>query len=315
MRRPGTWLRRIAAQVCEPRTMERLIDPTLADLQTEYTNAIDSGRTWESRRIRILGCAALVNAVVVHAAFRATGILHDLTGADLRVLLRTLGVSTAVVLVGTLVVAAVPFFRFVSLDHPGSGALGLLLIPHALPLAIPIGLTFGILWALGTVAASHRSRALVVVAAMVASAVSFTTLGWVGPTANQAFRVSINGGPLAKGANELTLRELDQLLEPGQVGSPADLRALALNYHTRWALAVAPLVLAVFALVLTSRRQCGRLTLALAGCITIGGYYAVLYAVRNLGLVAYATAWIPNAGLLALSVALMKLPSERSARV
>ena len=35
--RPGTRLRALAARVCSEKTMERLIDPVIGDLQAEYT--------------------------------------------------------------------------------------------------------------------------------------------------------------------------------------------------------------------------------------------------------------------------------------
>ena len=35
--------------------MERLVAPTLADLQTEYEHAVGKGRKWESRRVWVLG--------------------------------------------------------------------------------------------------------------------------------------------------------------------------------------------------------------------------------------------------------------------
>jgi lipopolysaccharide export LptBFGC system permease protein LptF len=299
--------------------MERLIDPTLADIQAEYQDAVDRGGTWESRWIRIRGHVAFVNVVVVHGGTCAMRILHDSTVEDRRALTRTVGVSTVIMIVGTLLLTAVPFLRLVPRGHPDSAELALYLIPAGLPLAIPLGLTLGILWVLGRVIASPRSRALVLLAALLSSVVSFTMLGWVVPTANQAFRVSITGRPVVKGTNELTLRELDRLLaaatrEPVAISAPTDVSSLALNYHTRWALAGAPLVLALFALALTRRSQLRRLALVLAGGITAGSYYVAIYAARDLGLPAYATAWVPNAGFLALSVALMKLRSSQPDR-
>lgn len=66
MRRPGARLRAIAARVCDTRTMERLVDPTVSDLQTEYEDAITRGRKWDSVRIWIVGHIALVQVIVLH---------------------------------------------------------------------------------------------------------------------------------------------------------------------------------------------------------------------------------------------------------
>ena len=40
MRPPGTRLRALAARLCAAITMERLVDPAIADLQAEYEEAI-----------------------------------------------------------------------------------------------------------------------------------------------------------------------------------------------------------------------------------------------------------------------------------
>lgn len=44
MRRPGTRIRAIAAHLCQARTMERFVDPTVSDLQAEYEDAVKRGR-------------------------------------------------------------------------------------------------------------------------------------------------------------------------------------------------------------------------------------------------------------------------------
>ena len=236
-------------------------------------------------------------------------------------LLHAFAAGTVIMIVGTLLLAAVPFFDLVSVTDPNSTKLALYLIPQAIPLSIPVGLTFGILWGLGRVAASYPARTLLLLVAVISSVVSFAMLAWVVPVSNQAFRVSIAGRPVSKGANELTLRELGQLLEPGAhepmaVSAPAGIRSLALNYHTRWALASAPSVLAFFAIALTSGRKRGRIVLLLAGSLAILGYCLVMYTARGLGLnrtlSAFAAAWAPNAALLILSVAVMKLSSPRT---
>jgi lipopolysaccharide export LptBFGC system permease protein LptF len=324
--------------------MDRLVDPTLADLQAEYENAASGNRKWESRRILLLGHVALIRVMAVHGGMQAMGFLRYSTREDRRALVRTLGASIVIMVVGTLLLM-VPPLKSVWRGRPDSAELALYLVPQALPISIPVGLTFGILWGLGRVAASPRSRTLILFLATMASVASFTMLAWVVPAANQAFRVSVIarlrtenprsgqtaanqafrvsmiGHPVLKGANELTLGELRQRLEPGTAGSrppaaPSDLRSLALSYYGRWALAGAPLVLALFVIALTYRRQCGRLMTLLAGCLAIFGYYVVMYSARRLGLdhtlSAFAAAWTPNVAFLILSVAVMLLASRRA---
>lgn len=97
---------------------------------------------------------------------------------------------------------------FVAWSHPRVADFAVCLIPQALPLSIPVGLTFGVLWALGRLSASRTALMLVLVLALGASLVSFVTLAWVMPNANQAFRTATAGFPVTKGNNELTIGEL-----------------------------------------------------------------------------------------------------------
>ena len=321
MRRPGARLRAVAAHLCHARTMERFVDPTVSDLQAEYEDAVKRGRRWESTRIWIVGHIAVIQVMALHGGLRAMETLRDLTGDDRRAVLRTIVASTAIMIIGTLVLAMVPFVNFVSRNDPRSVELAFYLVPQALPLSIPIGLTFGILWGLGRMSASRRTQAVVLLLAFGASFVSFTMLAWVVPTSNQAFRVSMMGRPLPKGENELTIGELRQRLELGTrqlpaVATPSDSPSLALNYHARWALGSAPFVLAVFAVALTSRRQWGRMMPFLAGCLVVFAYYVIMYSARGLGLgrtiSPFAAAWTPNTAFLMLSLAITRFSSQRT---
>ena len=84
MKRPGARLRAIVARLCCAQTMERLVDPTLADLQAEYETAVSGNRKWESRRIFVLGHIALIQVMAVHGGMRAMGILDDRTSCPER---------------------------------------------------------------------------------------------------------------------------------------------------------------------------------------------------------------------------------------
>ena len=246
----------------------------------------------------------------MHGSEQATGILHDLTDEDRRTLTRTFAFSAAIVLLGTVLLASVPFRTFAAWSRPNAARLALFLVPQALPVSIPVGLTFGILVGLGRAAAPRRARALVLVIAGLSSMASFAMLAWVVPVSNQAFRVTASGRAVMKGANELTLGELGRLREAKAhepMAAPNEIRSLALNYHTRWAFAGAPFVLSFFAVALTHRRRRGRLMLGFVGCAAIFGYYAIMYKARALGLdrtlPTFVAAWIPNAAFLILSAA------------
>ena len=306
------WLRATAARWCSARTMERVVEPALADVQTEYEAAARDGRIWHSRWIWIAGHVAFLKVLMWVFAASAIDAVRGATANDRHALGRTLAVFVAVTALGTGLLTLPPLVaewsRLSSIVW-----LGILLIPQAVPLSIPVGLTFGILWGLGRVAASRRSRSLVLAAAVVSSVVSFATLAWVMPAANQAYRQSIAGVTIARGANELTLTELGRVLESGQdasigMGSPRGRRGVALAYHVRWALSLAPFALSLFALVWT-RRQRGRVPIVAAGCAMTVGYHLVLFLAGRAyafdrTMSAVAAAWAPNMAFLMLSALL-----------
>ena len=309
------WLRARAARWCSARTMERVIEPALADVQTEYEAAARDGRLWRSRWIRIAGHAAFLKVLAWVMAERALDVLRGTAASDRHALGRTFAVFAAVTALGTGLLTLPPLLAEGSRPSRPSSTiwLGILLIPQAVPLSIPVGLTFGILWGLGRAAASRRSRALVLVGAVFSCVVSLATIGWVMPAANQAYRESIAGVTIAKGANELTLIELGKVLESGQyesIGmvSPRGRRSVAMAYHVRLALSLAPFVLSLFALVWT-RRQRGRVPIVAVGCAMTVGYYLILsFAGRaytfDRAMSAVAAAWAANVAFLTLSAML-----------
>jgi hypothetical protein len=307
MKRTGARLRAIAARLCSAATMERLIDPALADLQAEYEDARRAGRRWQSRWIWALGHAAFFRMIALHGGHCALDLFRGMPGEERRTVIRMSAVRLTIVGLVTGVLAAPPLLRHAAGSHPDPAMLAIYLIPQALPLSIPVGLTFGIFWNLGRIPASRRLRTLVLLIATAISIVSFTILAWVMPASNQALRVSIAGGAVARTATELTLRELgralDQRTATPATFSPAATRSLALDYHTRWALACAPLVLAIFALVLTARGTRGSLVLGLIATAAIAGYFVILVIARGSALPGPAAAWAPNTALLILSVA------------
>ena len=145
------------------------------------------------------------------------------------------------------------------------------------------------------------------------SSVSFATIAWVMPAANQAYRESLAGVTIAKGANELTLIELGRVLESRQyesIGmvSPRARRSVAMAYHVRWAISLALFVLSLFALVWT-RRQRGRAPIAAVGCAMTAGYYLILFFAGRAyafdrAMSAVAAGWAADVAFLMLSALL-----------
>ena len=64
---PGTRLRALAARLCAAITMERLVDPAIADLQAEYEEAARTGPGWRRGRVWMRGHIAFFTMIVVAA--------------------------------------------------------------------------------------------------------------------------------------------------------------------------------------------------------------------------------------------------------
>ena len=92
------------------------------------------------------------------------------------------------------------------------------------------------------------------------------------------------------------------------MGSPRGRRSVAMAYHVRWALSLAPFVLSLFALVWT-RRQRGRVPIVAVGCAMTVGYYLILFLAGRAYMFdrtmsAVAAAWAANVAFLMLSAML-----------
>ncbi len=333
MKYPGDYLQRIAARVFNETTMERVIGPVLADLQAEHARAIEHGLVWASRWIRLAGCVALLKVVVFYAYRYSVRTVSDRDPYDRPAVRRAVGWSVAATAVAMLAMLLPVFLRNASLTLGTRLTLLMYVVPSQVPLALPIGVLLGVPCGLKGLLISRRSQGVVLAIALGCSVASFVTMAWILPAANEAFRfrataafrAAVPGGvnvvkaPLPPGANELTLAELSQRIDTDRrdgLSLSGSARLFALAYHTRWALACAPLVLAFFALSLVSRHRSGRFALGVAACGAFLCYYLFLYAGRAsalAGLLPVSTAaWLPNAMVFGISVAVLRLFPHRS---
>ena len=196
MTRPGDRLRAMAARVCSAKTMERLIDPLVADLQAEYTEAIRQGRVWTSRRVRMVGYIAFLKVIAFIACEGARRTLHDWTADDRQALARTIGFSISGIVVATLLLLVPPLLTsrlWTQMEPASQVRLLVYLVPQALPLAVPGGLAPGHSLRLAGRDVSRRSQGAVLVMALGCSVASFATVAWILPLGNQAFRQSFVG--------------------------------------------------------------------------------------------------------------------------
>ena len=198
MRRPGTRLRTMASRVCSAKTMERLVDPVIGDLQAEYAEAIRDGRTWRSWGALIVGYVAFVKVLLLCGLYGATHAWHDWSTDDQRNLRRMLWLTAVVTfLVATLIempeLLRLPDYVEAS-PEARTSLLVAYLIPAALASSIPVGILLGTTFALSGRALSRRLLGTVLLVAIVVSAVAFVNLGWIMPAANQSYREELIGG-------------------------------------------------------------------------------------------------------------------------
>jgi hypothetical protein len=296
--------------------MDQLVDPVLADFQTEYEAAIRQKRIWHSRWLRIAGYVVFLKVMAWYGGQQCIERLVEGPADDHRAVARAIGFAVPLTVASTVLLEVPPLLIMPSHAHPNFARLVVLLVPQALALALPIGFTLGLLMGIGTHSLSPHLRRVIILLAVMCSAASLANLAWITPAANQAFRVSVFGGPVLKGGNELTIHELRELLGPATreamvLAAPNDRPDLALLYHTRWALSFATLALTWFALVLKGKR----LVRGVVMCVAFVSYYMLLYGGRQLVLAGtvppYAAAWLPNAALIFVSATCMARPPSR----
>jgi lipopolysaccharide export LptBFGC system permease protein LptF len=319
MKAPGERLRAIASRLFSAKTMTRLVDPALADVQNEYRDATRNQQVWRSRWILLIGYGAFFKTLGLHGiAVSADAAVRGYVSSR-GVIGRGLAFSAGLTAIVTLVLIFPPLLQVTGprIPNPPAGhlqtlnlwALSLYLIPQALPLALPFAFSLGVLWTFGERLGSADIRKLVMTLALILTAFSFANLGWIIPTSNQAFRTAIFGQAVAKGTNELTLTELRRAVHdtgyaaavvPAQNGD----RSVAFSYYMRWALVFTPLTFAMFVMSLKK----GSIARGILICLAFLVYYQLAYGGRALALTGtlpiLVAVWFPNVTLAALSAVL-----------
>ena len=187
--RPGTRLRALAARMCSEKTMARLIDPAIADLQIEYAQAIGAGRTWIAFGALLVGYMALAKVLVL-CGLRGAKQAHDNWDDDDRRNLRRVLWCSAVATLAFAFVVEMPALRNEpAISSPArAGLLLVYLTPAALAGSIPIGILAGTALGLNGRSLSRRLLGCVLLAAIMTSAGAFANVGWVVPASNQLYR-------------------------------------------------------------------------------------------------------------------------------
>jgi hypothetical protein len=113
-----------------------------------------------------------------------------------------------------------------------------LLLPQSVPFSLPLTLLMSVVcgWTGRTI--TPRIRRFVITLGLAGSLVSFGTIVWVVPEANQAYRVAIARQVVVRGESEMPPRTLrTQALALRSQGRTEKAGTLFFSYHARWALA------------------------------------------------------------------------------
>jgi lipopolysaccharide export LptBFGC system permease protein LptF len=338
-------IRGVLRRWCGARTMERLVDPILADIELERDQSRRSGHVWRARWIVVNGSIGLAAALVLHGA---RGCVRALTADESAA--RTIWYTVAAFASLTLLLALPPLVRDWEASRGWSLServlLSIYLIPQAMPLSVPFALSFGILctWPTGTTGRSMARRILVVT--LSGTLLSLASMEWFVPEANQAWRVLVfrriaaatHADPspvLTRGINERSLSELAALTRA--VSQPAaspehdpilrtieeisaaqavrvDANRLRFMFHQRVALCFVPGILAVLAIgAAQAVRRRARARVLFLGLVAV---YVTAWitppAASVSALPAAAAAWLPNAAATAVALLLVAVGSVRS---
>jgi hypothetical protein len=323
--RPGTRLRSFANRVCSRSTMDRLIDPVIADLQCEHEHATRRGQRWGRRWMLVEGYLAFWRVLALHVPViwtrRVTG---EWAASDHSAVARALGSAALTMIILTAVFIAPPLQGVARLGGHMAWLL-FLLLPQSLPLSLPLSLCVGMLYGLRDRPVTIAVRRAILVIGLAASLASFATITLLIPAANQAFRVTIAGQHVVRGVNEMSVASLrEQALAKKHDGRLDQAGSLLFSYHARWALVGAALVFALFGLGVTALRA-GRVATAgigAIGCVVYVTYFFELKYVSSSVFsderVALGLAWLPNILLILTSMAFLsathdaRLPDQLS---
>jgi hypothetical protein len=318
---PGACLRRWANRMCSPRTMERLIDPLIADLQHEYEEANRAGPTWRGRVALVRGYLAFWRVLALHVPrLWLNRTVRELAIAERPALVRAVVAAAVTMALVTALLVAPPAQAMARSDKFPVWLL-VLLLPQSVPFSLPLTLLMSVVcgWTGRTI--TPQIRLLVITLGLAGSLVSFGTIVWVVPTANQAWRTIIAHRVVLRGLAEtppLTLR--DRALALRSEGRNEEAGEWLFSYHARWALAGAAGVFAVFGLAITGlrRSRIAAMAISASACVIYVGYFFELAQVRHSIFsderLLFALAWFPNLLMTLTSVAFLSVRDDRQFR-
>jgi hypothetical protein len=185
--------------------------------------------------------------------------------------------------------------------------MALFLAPQALVIAVPVGLTVGMVFGARS-RVSSRSLPVVLMFAISASLLTFAIAGWVVPASNQAYRfaaVQWKWHPM-RGAAERNLVELHSLM--GGASASWD---VAVSYYARFAVSCSPMAFALFGVWAATL---GGVTRRLLVVATAGAYVALFLVVdlqQARAFPPFIVAWFPTMSIAAIALLVRWCAPER----
>lgn len=314
--RPGNRLRSLASRLCSRSTMERVIDPLIADMQCEDEQASQSGRQWGRRWLLVQGYLAFWRVLALHVPVAWTRrVMREWAASNLWVG-RALGSAAITMVILTAPFIAITWQTLPSYDH--MAWLLFLCLPQSLSLSIPLSLLVGVVHGLRNRPVTIPLRRAILVIGLAASLASFGTIAWLVPAADRAFLVTIARGHDVEMSSG-SLRE--HALAKKQAGRLNQAGGLLFTYHSRWALVGAAVAFALFGLGVTALRARRAATAGIAalGCVVYVTYFFELSYVRSSVFsderVALVLAWLPNAWLTLTSAIFLSASPVEPSRV
>jgi hypothetical protein len=193
--------------------------------------------------------------------------------------------------------------------------MALFLAPQALVIAVPVGLTVGmVIGARSRV--SSRILPVVLIFAVSASLLTFAIAGWIVPASNQAFRfTAVEWTPL-RGAAELNLVELHSLMgaSGGAIHALAPLSDrwdVATAYYARFAVSCSPMAFALFGVwAATLSRIARRLLVFTTACAYIA-LFLLVDPQQARAFSPFIVAWFPTMSIVAIALLVRRRSPER----
>jgi len=193
--------------------------------------------------------------------------------------------------------------------------MALFLAPQALVIAVPVGLTVGMVIAIRS-RVSSGILAVVLILAVSASLLTFAIAGWVVPASNQAFRfTAVQWSPL-RGAAELNLVELHSLM--GATGSAINALAplsdkwdVATNYYARFAVSCSPIAFALFGVWAATLSRVNRRLLVVATACAYVALFLLVDPQQARVFSPFVVAWFPTTSIAAVALLVRWCSPER----